>query len=122
MTRRERRRGCLPCCGTRDRSTVDEHTPLLADDRVDAALEDLRPIERLAAAFGALRAGSLPSNAQLLAALRSLLRSDLLQENARASEGALGGSGLSRSTQRLVDDARDVVEAAIALLESKNGP
>ena len=121
MTRRERSRGCLPCFGGRDRSTADERTPLLADDGVDAALDDLRPIERLAAAFGALRAGSLPSNAQLCDALRYLLRSDLLRSRSQASEGLLGSGGLSRSTQRLIDDARDVIDAAIALLESKNG-
>lgn len=116
MTRRGR--GCLPCFGASDRTTANERTPLLAGEPQETALGGSRPIERLAAAFGALRAGSLPSNAQLSDALRCLLRTDLLRRT--SSDGLIGG-GLSGATERLLGDARDVIEAALALLEAKNG-
>lgn len=108
---------CLSCCRRRSKDR-SEREPLLPKH------DDILPpphnnFDKFADVLAAISAGKLPSQDQLNHALQQLLRSDLL--DSRTTAHAIGYGPLSESGRKVVEDVREVVQAALEVGVQKNG-
>ncbi len=115
---------CSSCWGRRQKSLENE--PLLSSrqpgDRQPPAKSQL---DRLADVLAALRAGKLPAQDQLNEVMRIALQSDAL--DGRRAEMVLGNQALlthgsiDESGRKVVEDVKQVIEAALQIGLEKNG-
>lgn len=92
--------------------------PLLSRD--DAEQADLS-LSALAHAYGALKAGKMPTSDQLVRGIRKILASSLLQpEIGGMAAKKVGGGKLSRKGRDVVVNERRVLEAIARLVLEKN--
>lgn len=109
---------CFSCC-RRQRKDRGEREPLLPKHNGDVLPPPQTQFDKLADLLAALSAGKLPSQSQIDHALQSLLKSDIL--DARAAANAIGYGPLSESGRRVVEDVREVMQAALEVGVRKNG-
>lgn len=108
---------CSSCCGRRAKDR-GEREPLLPKHN-DVLPPPQNNFEKFADVLAAIAAGKLPSQDQLNHALQSLLRSDLLDP--RATAQAIGYGPLSESGRKVVEDVRELCQAALEVGLQKNG-
>ena len=78
-------------------------------------------LQNLAASYGALQAGKLPSSEQLVRYVQAALRSSVLQpEIGGMLSRKAGGAKLSKRGKEVVVDTRKVLEAVNRLILEKN--
>lgn len=104
-------------------SKSSERKPLLPTRHGDVTTYQDNPAPpapllcKLADILGALQKGKLPSQDQLNLICQNILKSGLLRD-----EASIAGHGsLSRSGRRVLDDAREIVEALLQIGLEKNG-
>jgi hypothetical protein len=113
---------CLSCL-PQFRKKSSERKPLLPTHHDDAIPNQAYPppeplIYKLADILGAVQKGKLPSQDQLNIILQSILRSDLLRNEAQVASGY---GLLSRSGRRVLEDTRETIEAILQIGMEKNG-
>lgn len=108
---------CSSCCGRRHKEPKGdpERRPLLRSS--SASLKDAStPYEKVADALAAMHAGKMPTQKQIDRALRTLLRTGILD----ADVGRKGG-GLNEASAKVARDARELVDALLRFGLEKNG-
>lgn len=108
---------CFSCCRRRPKDR-GEREPLLPKSTDDVLPPPQSHLDKVADVLAAISAGKLPTQSQLNHALQALLMSDLL--DARAAAHVIGYKPLSTAGQKVVEDAREVVEAALELGMQRN--
>ena len=115
---------CLSCL-PQFRKKSSERKPLLPchynhDDAIpNQGYPPPKPlIYKLADVLGAVQKGKLPSQDQLNIILQSILRSDLLRDEAQVAPGY---ASLSRNGRRVLKDTREIIEAILQIGMEKNG-
>jgi hypothetical protein len=117
---------CFSCC--RRRPKTGDREPLLPHQA--SITEPLPPpqsqIDKFADVLAALHVGKLPSQDQTNAALRKLLRSDVLAVEGSKSARILGQGQqygpLSERGKTVLKDFREVIESIVQFGMEKNGP
>lgn len=97
--------------------------PLLSESNQARQVADSASltIQNLAAAYGALQAGKLPTSDQLVSFVQAALRSSVLQpEIGGMVARKAGGARLSKRGKAVVVDTRKVLEAVNRLILEKN--
>lgn len=97
--------------------------PLLSNDGQTARAADHASLtlQSLAASYGALQAGKLPTSDQLVRYVQAALRSQVLQpEIGGMVARKAGGAKLSKRGKEVVVDTRRVLEAVNRLILEKN--
>jgi len=104
------------------RKWSSEREPLLPTHHHHAIPKQRHPqpeplLYKFADIIGALQQGKLPSQDQLNIILQTVLKSELLRDDAHMS----GYGPLSRSGKRVLDDVREVIKAILQIGIEKNG-
>ena len=106
---------CFSCCRRRKKEDDEEQRPLLS-----ASSNPLKPprtpLERAADALAALHAGKVPSQGQVDNVLRRLKNSGLFNSD----EVAGGPYQAGEELQKVIDDARNAVDALLRIGMEKN--